>query len=165
MPRWKILGSSGPNNRVFAAVAPKQFEACFVAWMQAVADVLPAQVIAIDGKTVRRSHDRANGKAAIRLVSAWASANRLVLAQVKVDDNSNEITAIPELLHVLAITGCIVTIDAMGCQREIAQQIVDQDADYVLALKESQETLYNDVVGMFADAQTKTIEDVVSDEK
>jgi predicted transposase YbfD/YdcC len=152
-------------NRVFAALDPKQFQACFVAWMQAVAEVLPAQVIAIDGKTVRRSHDRANGKAAIHMVSAWASTNRLVLAQVKVDDKSNEITAIPELLRALAIGGCVVTIDAMGCQREIAQQIVEQDADYVLALKENQETLYHDVVEMFADAQTKTIEDVLIDQK
>lgn len=152
-------------NRVFAALDAKQFEACFVAWMQAVAEILPAQVIAIDGKTVRRSHDRTNGKAAIHMVSAWASANRLVLAQVKVDDKSNEITAIPELLRVLAITGCIVTIDAMGCQREIARQIVEQDADYVLALKENQETLYHDVVGMFADARTHAIEDVITDEK
>ena len=151
-------------NRVFAALDPKQFEACFVAWMQAVAQVLPAQVIALDGKTVRRSHDRANGKAAIHMVSAWASANRLVLAQVKVDDKSNEITAIPELLRALAIGGCLITIDAMGCQREIAQQIVDQEGDYVLALKENQETLYHDVVATFADAQVKASDDVVVDE-
>src|SRR5579875_1365250 len=119
---------------------------------------------ALDPKTVRGSRDRANGKAAIHMVSAWASANRLVLAQVKVDDKSNEITAIPELLRVLAIRGCIVTIDAMGCQREIARQIVEQGGDYILALKENQETLYTDVVGMFADAQAKAIEDVVIDE-
>lgn len=151
-------------NRVFTALAPKQFQACFVAWMKAVAQVLPAQVIAIDGKTVRRSHDHATGKAAIHMVSAWASANRLVLAQVKVDDKSNEITAIPDLLRALAIKGCIVTIDALGCQRKIARQIVDQGGDYVLALKENQETLYHDVVGMFANAQANAIEDVVIDE-
>jgi predicted transposase YbfD/YdcC len=151
-------------NRVFAALDPKQFQACFVAWMQAVAEVLPAQVIAIDGKTVRRSHDHANGKAAIHMVSAWASVNRLVLAQVKVDAKSNEITAIPELLRVLAIKGCVITIDAMGCQREIAQQIVDQEGDYVLALKENQETLYHDVVATFADAQAKTVDEMVVDE-
>jgi predicted transposase YbfD/YdcC len=151
-------------NRVFAALDPKQFQACFAAWMQAVAQVLPAQVIAIDGKTVRRSHDHANGRAAIHLVSAWASTNRLVLAQVKVDAKSNEITAIPELLRALAIGGCVVTIDAMGCQREIAQQIVDQEGDYVLALKENQETLYHDVVETFADAQAKTIDELVIDE-
>ena len=101
-------------NRVFAALDPKQFQTCFVRWMAAVASVLPTQVIALDGKTVRGSHDRANGKAAIHMVSAWASANRLVLAQVKVDDKSNEITAIPELLRALAVEGCVVTIDALG---------------------------------------------------
>jgi predicted transposase YbfD/YdcC len=151
-------------NRVFAALDPQQFQACFVSWMQAVVDVLPAQVIAIDGKTVRRSHDRANGKAAIHMVSAWASVNRLVLAQVKVDAKSNEITAIPELLRALAIGGCTITIDAMGCQREIAQQIVDQEADYVLALKENQGTLSHDVVETFADAQAKARDEVVVDE-
>jgi len=151
-------------NRVFAALDPKQFQACFAAWMTAVAEALPTQVIAVDGKTVRGSHDRANGNAAIHMVSAWASANRLVLAQVKVDSKSNEITAIPELLRALAIDGCIVTIDAMGCQREIAQQIVDQGGDYVLALKDNQETLSHEVVEMFADAQAHTIEDLVVDE-
>lgn len=151
-------------NRVFAALDPKQFQACFAAWMQAVAEVLPTQVIALDGKTVRGSHDHVTGKAAIHMVSAWASANRLVLAQVKVDSKSNEITAIPELLRALAIEGCIVTIDAMGCQREIARQIVDQGGDYVLALKENQETLHTDVVEMFAHAQTHTIEELVVDE-
>jgi len=151
-------------NRVFAALDPKQFQACFLRWMEAVASVLPTQVIALDGKTVRGSHDRANGRAAIHMVSAWASANRLVLAQVKVDDKSNEITAIPELLRALAIEGCIVTLDAMGCQREIAQQIIDQGGDYVLALKENQETLYTDVVDLFTHAQAGPIEEVVVDE-
>ncbi len=132
--------------------------------MQVVAQVLPTQIIAIDGKTVRGSLDRASGKAAIHMVSAWASANRLVLAQVKVDDKSNEITAIPELLRLLAINGCLVTIDTRGCQREIARQIVEQGGDDILALKENQETFDPDVVGMFADAHAKAIEDVVIDE-
>ncbi|HLG74073.1 MAG TPA: ISAs1 family transposase, partial [Chloroflexota bacterium] len=151
-------------NRVFAALDPQQFPACFVSWMKAVAPVLPAPVIAIDGKTVRGSHDRVNGKAAIHMVSAWASANRLVLAQVKVDDKSNEITAIPELLRARALGGCIVTIDALGCQRAIAQQIRDQGGDYVLALKETPETLYADVVEMFANAQANAIDELVVDE-
>ncbi len=150
-------------NRVFAALDPEQFQACFARWMETVASVLPTQVIALDGKTVRGSHDRATGKAAIHLVSAWASANRLILAQVKVDDKSNEITAIPELLRALAIDGCIVTIDAMGCQRTIAQQIIDAGGDYVLALKENQETLYHDVVDLFAQAQAGTIDELVVD--
>lgn len=140
-------------NRLFAALNPAQFRAGFLSWMQAAASVLPAQVIALDGKTVRRSHDRWNGKKAIHMVSAWASANRLVLAQVKVDDKSNEITALPELLRQLALAGCIVTIDAMGCQREIAQQILAQEGDYVLALKENQGTLYQDVQDSFRQAR------------
>ena len=121
--------------------------------MQAVTHVLPAQVIAIDGKTVRGSHDRRSGKAAIHLVSAWASANRLILTQAKVDEKSNEITALPELLHCLALSGCVVTIDAMGCQREIAQQILDQEGTYVLALKDNQGALYEDVRLSFAAAE------------
>jgi predicted transposase YbfD/YdcC len=140
-------------NRVFAALDPSQFRVCFLHWMQAVAAVLPAQVIALDGKTVRGSHDRGNGKKAIHLVSAWASANRLVLAQTTVDAKSNEITALPELLRCLALAGCVVTIDAMGCQRAIAQQILDQEGAYVLALKDNQETLHDDVQLSFAVAQ------------
>jgi predicted transposase YbfD/YdcC len=138
-------------GRVFARLDPAQFEACFLAWIQAVRELLPGQVIAIDGKQLRRSHDGRAGKAAIHMVSAWASANHLVLGQVKVDDKSNEITAIPELLQALALEGCIVTIDAMGCQKEIAATIVDQGADYVLALKENQGNLYADVALLFAD--------------
>jgi len=130
-----------------------QFQACFLQWMQAEAGVLPAQVIALDGKTVRGSQDRVNGKQAIHMVSAWASANHLVLAQVKVDQKSNEITALPELLGQLAIATCIVTIDAIGCQRAIVQQILDQGGDYVLGLKGNQETLHDDVQWSFTLAQ------------
>jgi predicted transposase YbfD/YdcC len=151
-------------NWVFAALDPRQFQACFAKWMEAVATVPPAQVIALDAKTVRGSHDRANGKAAIHMVSAWASANRLVVAQVKVDAKSNEITAIPELLRALAIEGCLVTIDAMGCQREIAQQLFDQGGGYILALKENQEMLHRDVVELFAHARAGAIDELVSEE-
>lgn len=140
-------------NRVFAALDPKQFQVCFQTWMEAVASVLPAQVIALDGKTLRGSHDRMGGKAAIHMVSAWATANRLVLAQVKVSAKSNEITALPDVLRQVAVAGCIVTIDAMGCQREIAQQILDRNGMYVLALKGNQGTLYQDVVDSFAQAE------------
>jgi len=136
-------------NRVFAALDPEQFRAGFASWMQAVASVVPAQVIALDGKTLRRSHDRTHAKAAIHMVSAWASANHVVLAQVKVDDKSNEISAVPVLLRQLAVAGCIVTLDAMGCQREIAAQIVEQEADYVLALKANQPDLLEEVVDCF----------------
>ena len=108
-------------HRVFAALDPVRFRSCFVSWMEAVPAVLPAQVIAVDGKTLRRSHDRYHGKEPLHLVSAWASASRVILAQLPTDAKSNEITALPELLGALAIAGCIVTIDALGCQREIAQ--------------------------------------------
>lgn len=138
-------------NRVFAALDPEQFRACFLRWTTAIAGVLPAQVIAVDGKTLRGSRDQHAGKPAIHLVSAWATANRLVLAQVKVEAKSNEITAIPDLLRLLALRGCLVTIDAMGCQRTIARQIVDQGGDYVLALKENQASLLTDVRDSFAE--------------
>jgi len=140
-------------NRVFAALDPGHFQTCFQRWMKAVAGVLPAQVIALDGKTVRRSHDRVTGQQAIHMVSAWATETRLVLAQVKVDEKSNEITALPDLLHQLPLAGCVVTIDAMGCQREIAQQILDGGGDYVLGLKGNQGTLHEDVARSFLLAQ------------
>ena len=109
-----------PSGRVFALLDAQQFQDCFLEWVKAVSDVTRGQVIAIDGKTLRRSHDRSLGKSAIHMVSAWASENRLVLGQVKVAEKSNEITAIPELLALLDVSGCIVTIDAMGCQKGIA---------------------------------------------
>jgi predicted transposase YbfD/YdcC len=128
-------------GRVFALLSPARFQECFVGWMQAVAEVVAGQVVAIDGKTLRRSYDRRCAKAAIHMVSAWATQNRVVLGQLKTEEKSNEITAIPELLKVLDVKGCIVTIDAMGCQKAIARQIVEQEADYVLALKPNQGTL------------------------
>jgi predicted transposase YbfD/YdcC len=150
-------------NRVFAALDPLQFRACFQRWMQAVAAALPAQVIALDGKVVRRSRDRSGGKEAIHMVSAWASANRLVLAQAKVNEKSNEITALPELLGQLALAGCLVTIDAMGCQRAIAQQILNQGGDYVLGLKGNQGTLHEDVQLSFSLAQPDAAEGTSGD--
>lgn len=137
--------------RLFRWLDPQEFESCFLRWIQAVSEVTKGQVIAIDGKKLRRSHDKGNGKAAIHMVSAWASSNRLTLGQRKVDDKSNEISAIPELLQVLEIAGCIVTIDAMGCQTEIAKTIIEKDADYLLALKENQGNLYADVDLLFTD--------------
>jgi predicted transposase YbfD/YdcC len=150
-------------GRVFAALDPEQFQQCFLAWVQAAAVVTDAQIVALDGKTLRRSHDRGNGKAAIHMVSAWAAANRLVLGQVKVDEKSNEITALPALLQVLALKGCIVTIDAMGCQTEIVQTIVAQGADYVLALKGNQGTLHREVQELFAHAHTTHFAEVAHD--
>jgi predicted transposase YbfD/YdcC len=137
--------------RVFAKLDPEQFQQSFVSWIASVSAVTRGQVIAIDGKTLRCSHDQALGRGAIDMVSAWATANHLVLGQVKVDDKSNEITAIPELLRVLEISGCIITIDALGCQKNIAEAIIDQQADYVLALKENHGRLYEDVVRLFDD--------------
>lgn len=136
-------------GRVFARLDPMQFEQGFLSWVAAVFTVTAGEVVAIDGKTVRRSHDRSNGKEAIHVVSAWATANHLVLGQRKVDEKSNEITAIPELLELLVLNGCIVTIDAMGCQTEIAEQIVGQGADYVLAVKENQPHLLEDIAVFF----------------
>lgn len=137
---------------IFAALDSEQFQRCFVAWVAALTGV-PDGVIAIDGKTLRRSGQKKGGKAPIHMVSAFAARQRLVLGQVKVAEKSNEIIAIPKLLDLLAIEGAIVTIDAMGCQRDIAQKIIDKKADYVLALKGNQGSLREDVE-LFAAEQT-----------
>ncbi len=129
---------------ILATLDADQFQACFVAWVAAMTGV-PAGVVAIDGKTVRRSGKKTGAKAAIHMVSAFAARQRLVLGQVKVAEKSNEIIAIPKILDMLAIEGAIVTIDAMGCQRDIAQKIIDKKADYVLALKGNQGSLREDV--------------------
>ena len=147
-------------GRVFAMLDPVQFERCFTEWVDAVNEVMEGQVVAIDGKTVRRSHDRVAGKSAIHMVSAWASANQLILGQVKVDDHSNEITAIPQLLDTLDVSGCTVTIDAMGCQKEIAKTIVEKDADYILALKRNQPQLYDDAEDMFEQSRRSGFSDL-----
>lgn len=141
-------------NRVFNRLNPEQFQRCFLQWISAVSELIQGQVIAIDGKLLRRSHDRGVGKAAIDMVSAWANSNHLVLGQIKVCDKSNEITAIPQLLKALEISGCIVTIDAIGCQTEIAETIIEQDADYVFSLKENQGRLYEDVKLLFDDLES-----------
>jgi predicted transposase YbfD/YdcC len=138
-------------GRVFAHLDPTEFEACFFEWVQSISEKVEG-VIAIDGKTLRRSHDKANGKKALHMVSAWAAENRLVLAQVAVDQKSNEITAIPELLRQLSLSGCIVTIDAMGAQKVITKQIVDDDGDFVIALKNNHRTLRKGVEQAFANA-------------
>jgi predicted transposase YbfD/YdcC len=136
-------------GRVFSIIDPEEFRASFGRFVAAIVELAPREVVAIDGKTVRRSHDRSNGKEAIHMVSAWAAENRVVLGQIKTDEKSNEITAIPELLKTLALKDVIVTIDAMGCQKDIAEQIVDAGADYVLALKGNQETIHDDANHFF----------------
>lgn len=139
--------------RVFEALDSQKFQACFLKWVQAIRSQCDQEIVAIDGKQLRRSFDKSEGKAAIQMVSAWATQNRLVLGQVKVDDKSNEITAIPELLECLELTGCLVTADAMACQTEIAQTIVDKGADYLLSLKANQEHLFEDVILLFDDLE------------
>jgi predicted transposase YbfD/YdcC len=139
-------------GRVFARLNPDEFRRCFLSWAHAVVGAPGEQVVAIDGKTLRRSHDRRGGKGALHLVSAWATANGLVIGQVATDAKSNEITAIPTLLRLLDLEGATVTIDAMGCQTTIAQQIVKQHADYVLALKDNHPLLHERVRLAFGDA-------------
>ncbi len=148
---------------VFARLDPAEFERSFLAWVQAIAELTHGEIIAIDGKRLRRSHDHTRGKHAIHMVSAWASTNHLVLAQVKVDEKSNEITAIPELLNVLALSGCMVTIDAMGCQSDIAELIVTKGADYMLALKGNHGHLLADVTDIFQTAHAAHFKDVPYD--
>jgi predicted transposase YbfD/YdcC len=139
-------------GRVFARLDPEEFRRCFVTWVRAVMGEPGQQVVAVDGKTLRRSHDRRAGQAALHLVSAWATTSGVVIGQVATDAKSNEITAIPVLLRLLALEGAIVTIDAMGCQTAIARQIVEQRADYVLALKDNHEKLHERVESAFAEA-------------
>jgi predicted transposase YbfD/YdcC len=138
-------------NAILAAIKPAEFEKCFLSWITALQEITDGQIIAIDGKTLRRSFDVASGKTAIHMVSAWATANQISLGQVVVDAKSNEITAIPKLLQMLEISGCLVTIDAMGCQTEIAGKIVDGGADYVLHVKGNQPTLHQGMGKFFDD--------------
>jgi predicted transposase YbfD/YdcC len=145
-------------GRVFALLDPKQFEASFVQWVQGISQTVKG-VVAIDGKTLRRSHDRAAGKKPLHLVSAWAVENRLVLAQLATEEKSNEITAIPLLLEQLVLKGCIVTIDAMGTQIKIAEQIIEQGGDYALALKDNHGNLFDEVKATFALAEKEGFQD------
>ena len=137
-------------GRIFSVLDAEAFQVSFAKWVEAVFRVTEGQVVAIDGKTMRRSHDKSIGKEAIHIVSAWARSNGISLGQKKVDEKSNEITAIPELLRLLDISGCIVTIDAMGCQKAIAQSIRDEKADYVLSAKANQGNLQQDLADWFA---------------
>lgn len=143
------IPSKDTFRRVFASIKPAGFQRCFRSWTQALAATLGVKHIAIDGKTLRRSHDRGAGKTALHLVSAWATANHLTLGQVAVEDKSNEITAIPQLLELLELAGAIVTIDAMGCQKEIARKIRERGGHYALAVKDNQERLLADIQACF----------------
>lgn len=149
LPLPNGIPSHNTLGRVFALIDPAAFQRCFGQWAQALVQATAGRLIAIDGKTLRGSADPANDRAALHLVSAWAQANHLVLGQVAVADKSNDITAIPQLLQLIDVTGAVVTLDAMGCQKEIAQTIVDGGGDFVLALKDNHPTLANDVSELF----------------
>jgi predicted transposase YbfD/YdcC len=155
LARFLDLSSGIPShdrfNAIIAALKPAEFEKCLLSWITALHELTAGQVIAIDGKTLRRSFDAASSKSAIHMVSAWATANHISLGQVVVDAKSNEITAIPKLLEILELSGAMVTIDAMGCQTEIAQQIVAAGADYCLTVKGNQPTLHQGIVDFFDD--------------
>jgi predicted transposase YbfD/YdcC len=154
------IPSEDTLGRVLARLDPAAFEKCLLSWMRAVQEVTKGRLVALDGKTVRGSADQETGRAAIHMVSAWATENQLSLGQVVVDEKSNEITAIPELLGVLEISGALVTVDAIGCQKEIAARIREKRADYVLAVKPNQPTLYEQVEGAISEALEQDAEDI-----
>ncbi len=149
-------------RRVFLLINPKKFQESFLVWVRSVTHLADGEVVAIDGKQARGART-SSGKEGLRMVSAWASEQRLVLGQLKTEEKSNEIKAIPLLLELLELQGCIVTIDAMGCQTEIASQIITQEADYVLSLKGNQGTLYEEVAEYFAWAEKINFKDLEYD--
>jgi len=136
-------------NRVFSALNPQEFTECFRRWTQSLRQQISEELVALDGKTIRRA--RSNQVTLPHLVMAWAAENALILGQIKVNEKSNEITAVPELLQALQLKGCIVTLDAMGCQKDIARQIVQGQADYVLALKGNQQTVHQEISSFLDD--------------
>ena len=162
--RFRAFENGTPSHdqfgNLFAALDAGAFQSCFIAWVASLAKLGP-DIVAIDGKTLRRSYQEGGSKAPIHMISAFSSRQRLVLGQRKVADKSNEITAIPELLDLLTVKGSIVTIDAMGCQTEIARKIVAKEADYVLALKGNQGTLRDDVEEFFTEQKASNFKDTV----
>ena len=164
LSRYLDLSNGIPSEdtlgRVLARLDPGVFEKCLLSWIQTVQELTANRMVAIDGKTLRGSYDREGGRAAIHMVSAWAGENKLSLGQVVVAEKSNEITAIPELLQLLEISGALVTIDAMGCQREIADRIRDRGGDYVLAVKQNQPTLYERVEEAISEALEEDAENL-----
>jgi predicted transposase YbfD/YdcC len=155
LSRFLDMTSGTPSHdrfsAIFKAIKPAEFERCLLSWVTSLHEVTAGQLVAIDGKSLRQSFDKADAKSAIHMVSAWATANHISLGQVVVDEKSNEITAIPKLLELLDVSGCLVTIDAMGCQAEIAGKIVEGKADYVLAVKGNQPTLHTGIMEFFLD--------------
>jgi len=154
------IPSADTFRRVLSAMNPKAFNACFIAWVQALSLGTSGKLIAIDGKTIRHSFDRATGKKALHVVSAWIAENRLTLGQIATEEKSNEIAAIPKLLELLDIRGATITVDAMGCQRAIAEKVIDQGGDYIMGLKGNQEVAHKEVQEYFADASAKDFKDV-----
>jgi len=146
-------------RRFFISVSAEELEKCFLNWVRSAFDISGSKVVPIDGKTLRRSHDRSSDKAAIHMVNAWCAENDISLGQIKTSEKSNEITAIPELIKSLELTGCIVTVDAMGCQTKIAADIIDKGADYILALKGNQGNLNKDAELFFEHAQKEVVFD------
>jgi predicted transposase YbfD/YdcC len=138
--------------RVFSQISPEEFNKSFLSWVKGISKITAGEIIAFDGKQSRNSGDEKNGRGVINTVSAWAASNRLVLGQTKVEGKSNEITALPKLIDVLDLAGCIVTIDAIGCQQEIVKKIVKKQADYVIAVKKNQPNLYKQVEQLFKQA-------------
>lgn len=147
-------------GRVFSLLDPQAFGDCFMGWAAALHEATKGEVIALDGKSLRHSFDTAAGQSALHLVSAWATENGIALGQMKVDGRSNEITALPELLKLLDVKGCVVTIDAMGCQKELAKQVIEQGGDYVFCLKGNQSNLHEEVQYFFKEAKEMKWQDV-----
>jgi predicted transposase YbfD/YdcC len=157
------IPSHDPFGRVFARISPWAFQDCFSAWVQSLLPKLEDEIIPIDGKRLHRSYDRATGKATIHLVNAWAVKNRLVLGQFHCAGSLEEIRTIPELLRVLALKGCIVTVDALGCHKSTAAQIIDQQGDYVLAVKENHPKLLAHVRQVFDGSERQRHRDLSVD--
>lgn len=155
----KGIPSHDTFGRVFSQINPEEFQASFMAWVQAVHHITQGQVMGVDGKQLRGSHERGRGQAALYMVSAWAEQNHLVLGQRQVEAKSNEITAIPALLHLLDLQGCLVTIDAIGTQTKLAKQIVDAEGDYLFVVKHNQERLYTDLEMLFSYDQQQDFQD------
>jgi len=154
------IPSEDTINRVFSAIDSDKFESCFVEWVNSIAVIKKGQVIAIDGKNLRGAKKHGK-KSPVHMVSAWASDNNLVLGQVRVNEKSNEITAIPKLLETLVVEGCIITIDAMGTQTDIANKIVENNADYILAVKENQKQLLEDIKDEFHFSKNAMINETI----
>jgi predicted transposase YbfD/YdcC len=167
LSQYLRLGNGIPSHdtfgRVFSQINPEEFQASFLKWVKALHQITQGQVISIDGKQLRGSHDRRQGKRAIYMVSAWAEQNHLVLGQGQVAEKSNEITAIPELLRLLEIKGCIVTVDAIGTQTKIAKQIIAAEGDYLMAVKHNQGKLYRDLEMLFSYDQQQGFQDTPYD--